>query len=104
MRARRRHRPDRRGAVVLSPEPRTFHGERPQPADLRFCRRSGGPHPGAVAGRAAGEGGAGPDPGRLTTMNAPDKMKRTGGGLDLERIRADFPILKLKVNGKPLVF
>ena len=23
---------------------------------------------------------------------------------DVERIRADFPILKLKVNGKPLVF
>jgi len=41
-------------------------------------------------------------------MNAPDKLKRTvknnEGGLDLERIRADFPILKLKVNGKPLVF
>ena len=36
-------------------------------------------------------------------MNAPDKVKRTNG-LDLERIRADFPILKLKVNGKPLVF
>jgi cysteine desulfurase/selenocysteine lyase len=26
------------------------------------------------------------------------------GGLDVERIRADFPILKLKVNGRPLVF
>jgi cysteine desulfurase/selenocysteine lyase len=26
------------------------------------------------------------------------------GGLDVERIRADFPILKLKVNGKPLVY
>ncbi|MGH8702965.1 MAG: SufS family cysteine desulfurase [Burkholderiales bacterium] len=26
------------------------------------------------------------------------------GGLDVERVRADFPILKLKVNGKPLVF
>jgi len=37
-------------------------------------------------------------------MNAPDKLKRAAGGLDLERIRADFPILKLKVNGKPLVF
>jgi len=39
-------------------------------------------------------------------MNAP----RTGlkqaraGRLDVERIRADFPILKLKVNGKPLVY
>jgi cysteine desulfurase/selenocysteine lyase len=37
-------------------------------------------------------------------MNAPDKLKRTANGLDLDRIRADFPILKLKVNGKPLVF
>jgi len=26
------------------------------------------------------------------------------GGLDVERIRADFPILKLKVNGRPLVY
>ena len=26
------------------------------------------------------------------------------GALDIERIRADFPILKLKVNGKPLVY
>jgi cysteine desulfurase/selenocysteine lyase len=26
------------------------------------------------------------------------------GALDVERVRADFPILKLKVNGKPLVF
>jgi cysteine desulfurase/selenocysteine lyase len=37
-------------------------------------------------------------------MTAPDKLKRPAGGLDLERIRADFPILKVKVNGKPLVF
>jgi cysteine desulfurase/selenocysteine lyase len=37
-------------------------------------------------------------------MNAPDKLKKAAGGLDLERIRADFPILKIKVNGKPLVF
>jgi cysteine desulfurase/selenocysteine lyase len=37
-------------------------------------------------------------------MNAPDRLKKTQGGLDLERIRADFPILKVKVNGKPLVF
>ena len=26
------------------------------------------------------------------------------GGLDVERVRAEFPILKLKVNGKPLVY
>jgi cysteine desulfurase/selenocysteine lyase len=36
-------------------------------------------------------------------MNAPDTLKREAG-LDLERIRAEFPILKTKVNGKPLVF
>ena len=29
---------------------------------------------------------------------------RTAPGLDIERIRADFPILKLQVNGKPLVY
>jgi cysteine desulfurase/selenocysteine lyase len=37
-------------------------------------------------------------------MNAPDKVKRAPSGLDVERLRADFPILKLKVNGKPLVY
>ena len=39
-------------------------------------------------------------------MNAPGNgLKRArNGGLDLERIRAEFPILRLKVHGKPLVF
>jgi cysteine desulfurase/selenocysteine lyase len=36
-------------------------------------------------------------------MNAPDKVKQNNG-LDVDRLRADFPILKLKVNGHPLVF
>lgn len=29
---------------------------------------------------------------------------RSSGALDVERLRADFPILKLQVNGKPLVY
>ena len=38
-------------------------------------------------------------------MNPSPEFKRaSAGGLDVERIRADFPILKLKVNGKPLVY
>jgi cysteine desulfurase/selenocysteine lyase len=40
-------------------------------------------------------------------MNAPDKLKsgvKSESGLDLERIRADFPILKLEVKGRPLVY
>jgi cysteine desulfurase/selenocysteine lyase len=39
-------------------------------------------------------------------MNAPTAglNRAHGGGLDVERIRADFPILRLKVNGRPLVF
>jgi cysteine desulfurase / selenocysteine lyase len=36
-------------------------------------------------------------------MNAPDTLKQAGG-LDIGRLRSDFPILKLKVNGKPLVY
>jgi cysteine desulfurase/selenocysteine lyase len=32
------------------------------------------------------------------------RARAPAGGLDVERIRADFPILKLKVNGRPLVF
>ena len=31
-------------------------------------------------------------------------IKQSPAALDVERIRSDFPILKLKVNGKPLVF
>ncbi len=39
-------------------------------------------------------------------MNAlQTELKRApAGSLDVDRIRADFPVLKLKVNGKPLVF
>jgi cysteine desulfurase/selenocysteine lyase len=39
-------------------------------------------------------------------MNAPHTgLKRArGDGLDVAAVREDFPILKLKVNGKPLVF
>ncbi len=37
-------------------------------------------------------------------MNAPDKLKRSPGGLDVERVRADFPILGLKINGKHLIY
>ena len=39
-------------------------------------------------------------------MNAPQTGLRhaRSGGLDVARLREDFPILELKVNGKPLVF
>jgi cysteine desulfurase/selenocysteine lyase len=39
-------------------------------------------------------------------MSAPAAAVKAGAGaaLDVERIRADFPILGLRVNGKPLVF
>jgi len=35
---------------------------------------------------------------------SPEFKRASAGGLDVERIRADFPILKLQVNGKPLVY
>jgi len=40
------------------------------------------------------------------TMNAPQTglQQLRAGGLDVERIRKDFPILGLKVKGKPLVY
>ena len=34
----------------------------------------------------------------------PTALLKETGALDVERVRADFPILELKVNGKPLVF
>ena len=37
-------------------------------------------------------------------MNAPQTALKHASGFDLEHIRADFPILRLKVNGRPLVF
>ncbi len=39
----------------------------------------------------------------MTAPNAAMNVLRDAG-LDVERLRADFPILKLRVNGKPLVF
>ncbi|MFT5644595.1 MAG: cysteine desulfurase/selenocysteine lyase [Janthinobacterium sp.] len=38
------------------------------------------------------------------TQTAATPVAGTATGLDIERIRADFPILKLEVNGKPLVY
>jgi cysteine desulfurase / selenocysteine lyase len=40
------------------------------------------------------------------TMAAPHAAMKASSeiGLDVERLRADFPILRLRVNGKPLVF
>ena len=39
-------------------------------------------------------------------MNALQAVRKAPAapGLDLDRIRADFPILNLQVNGKPLVY
>src|SRR5580765_236699 len=38
-------------------------------------------------------------------MNAPQSGLKAGASrFDVERYRADFPILRTKVNGKPLVF
>jgi cysteine desulfurase / selenocysteine lyase len=40
----------------------------------------------------------------MTSSSSVLQAVRSTSALDLERIRADFPILKLKVNGKPLVY
>jgi cysteine desulfurase/selenocysteine lyase len=40
---------------------------------------------------------------KMTVTHAATKAPRHAG-LDVERLRADFPILRLRVNGKPLVF
>ena len=40
----------------------------------------------------------------MTSSSSVLQAVRAIGALDVERIRADFPILKLKVNGKPLVY
>jgi len=41
----------------------------------------------------------------MTMTVSPAAMNATrGASLDVERLRADFPILRLRVNGKPLVF
>jgi cysteine desulfurase / selenocysteine lyase len=38
-------------------------------------------------------------------MNAPQTgLKRHTDGFDVERLRADFPILRARINGRPLVF
>ena len=40
----------------------------------------------------------------MTSGSSVLQAVKSSGALDVERIRADFPILKLKVNGKALVF
>ena len=40
----------------------------------------------------------------MTSSSSVLHAVKTPGAHDVERIRADFPILKLKVNGKPLVY
>ena len=40
----------------------------------------------------------------MTSSSSVLQAVKPSGALDVERIRADFPILKLKVNGKALVF
>jgi cysteine desulfurase / selenocysteine lyase len=40
----------------------------------------------------------------MTSSSSVLQAVRPSSALDVERIRADFPILKLKVNGKPLVY
>ncbi|MFT5721123.1 MAG: cysteine desulfurase/selenocysteine lyase [Motiliproteus sp.] len=45
-----------------------------------------------------------PEVSSLETRQEAPAAAQTAAGLDLERIRADFPILKRQVNGKPLVY
>ncbi len=48
-----------------------------------------------------------PSPGEergTSSGNGPSTISGIVGTLDVERIRADFPILRLKVGGKPLVY
>ena len=40
----------------------------------------------------------------MNVRNVAMKKPAQGAGLDVERLRADFPILRLRVNGKPLVY
>ena len=40
----------------------------------------------------------------MTSSSSVLQAVRATGALDVERIRDDFPILKLKVNGRPLVY
>ncbi len=40
----------------------------------------------------------------MTSSSSVLQTVQPTGALDVERIRADFPILKLKINGKPLVY
>jgi cysteine desulfurase/selenocysteine lyase len=41
---------------------------------------------------------------KLDTESRPGPAPETASGLDVEKIRADFPILRLTVHGKPLVY
>ncbi|HET6493111.1 MAG TPA: aminotransferase class V-fold PLP-dependent enzyme, partial [Burkholderiales bacterium] len=44
------------------------------------------------------------EPAAMKALQTALKPAPSSSALDVARIRADFPILKLEVNGKPLVF
>src|SRR3972149_2554430 len=53
---------------------------------------------------ATPQGGAEKSPGGQRGTSSGNDPSTISGTLDMERIRADFPILKLKVGGKDLVY
>ena len=93
--------------VFYLQEPRPVRDGGAQSADLCIRRRDHRSHPRRVAAAAARADRARTDR-RRPAMNAqpdsPSNRDATRRRFDVERIRADFPILKLKVDGKPLVY
>src|SRR5262249_6335980 len=106
MHARRDDWPARRDADVLPPIARHSTRCRPAIPDLCVCQR----HRAEIEnGKPAG--GIGDAHRTLTELPLDTCMSTTiakpmstGRKFDIERVRADFPILHQQVNGKPLVY
>src|SRR5690606_29884140 len=107
-RARCDRRPARRQRAVLPARARRAPGRGAADADRRVLPRAAG----RGGGRRGGRGPAGPPgrgPGGAVGMSAgspvqPRPPAPAGARVDWARVRADFPLLRRTVHGKPLVY
>src|SRR5271166_1834341 len=104
VRAWRHRRTARQRGSVLSDQPRAFRRCGAQPSHLCVRRRDHRPHPRCLAQALARARRGRTNRRRAMTAIEAALKSRPTPAFPVERIRADFPILKLEIGGKPLVY
>src|SRR5690606_35320346 len=100
--ARRDRRPARRRRAVLPTLARPVRARGADPADRSVHLRSAGGagRPGSARGARSARGGGAAGRGGMN----PPPSAAVQTGVDWEAVRADFPLLRRQVHGKPLVY